>query len=132
MGLDATLKAVNSALNSDLFSYAEARAARDAGMAQVAANATPGFADVMYELVRKVAQHKPTFTSDDVFDLYEERKDAPTTHDLRAFGPVMMRAARNKICSKANVAPVSSRRPSLHASPRTVWTSLIFNTEPKE
>jgi hypothetical protein len=118
-------------VSDDLFSFAEraaqARAARDAGMAAAEENASPGWGDAMYEFVVMVAQKMPNFTADDVFDLAESHGTLPQqTHDRRAFGPVMMKAARQKICRKANVAAVPSRRISLHASPRTVWNSIIY------
>jgi hypothetical protein len=106
----------------------EAKAARDEGMARVEDAATEGWAEAMLDLVEEVARKRPRFTSDDVFDLSQDR-NVPHTHDLRAFGPVMVRAARKGFCVKANVAPVASRRVSLHASPRAVWDSLIFEGE---
>lgn len=112
----------------DLFDFArrrEARRARDEGMSCVEAGASIGWGDLMYELVLEVARSKVRFTSDDVFDLADKRGTS-ATHDLRAFGPVMMRAARERVCAKANIAPIPSRRVSLHASPRAVWDSLIF------
>jgi hypothetical protein len=112
----------------DLFGYAarqaDARAARDEGMARVEEHAEPGWNDTMYALVEEIVRRQVTFTSDDVFDLAELRGVAHGTHDRRAFGPVMMRAARDGLCRKANVAAQPSRRASLHASPRAVWVSL--------
>lgn len=120
-------------MSDDLFSFGErmqrARAARDEGMSRVEAGASIGWTDLMYELVVEVAKARPRFTSDDVFDLAELRGTS-TTHDLRAFGPVMMRAARDGVCQKADCAAIPSRRASLHASPRAVWESLICRHHP--
>lgn len=117
----------------DLFSYAqrqsEAKAARDEGMTRVEDNAALGWTDTMFTLVEEVARRHQTFTSDDVFDLAEARGVANGTHDARAFGPVMMRAAKAGLCVKANVASIPSRRASLHASPRAVWMSLIADKQ---
>jgi hypothetical protein len=110
---------------TDLFAYA-AETAKLAGMAQVEANASPPWSDRMYECVGDIAGRLKRFTSDDVIELAEERGWALGTHDLRAFGPVMMRAARAGICRKADCAPINSRRASLHASPRAVWESLLI------
>lgn len=114
----------------DLFSHAArleaSKRARDAGMEQVDDHANDEWSALMDRLVIEVATKLRTFTSDDVFDLFDEVPDAPVTHDLRAFGPVMMRAAKAGVCRKAETAPRPSRRKSLHASPRAVWTSLIF------
>lgn len=109
-------------MTPDLFDYA--KRAKDEGMSRVEAHATAGWSELMFGLVVEVAKSKTQFTSDDVFDLAETRMPI-STHDLRAFGPVMMKAARQKICRKANVAAVPSRRASLHASPRAVWESMI-------
>lgn len=108
----------------DLFDYDKARRAKEDGMSRVEANATAGWSELMFGLVIEVAKSQSRFTSDDVFNLAETRMPI-STHDLRAFGPVMMKAARQNICRKANVAAVPSRRASLHASPRAVWESMI-------
>lgn len=102
-----------------------AREARDDGMQTVDENADEEWRRVMSELVVKVAKQRRTFTSDDVFDLLDALPRKPVTHDLRAFGPVMMRAIKDGVCRKADRASIPSRRASLHASPRTVWESLI-------
>ena len=117
-------------MDADLFDYgarqAEALAAKAAGMKQVEDNADTRWNVLMFRLVRIVAEEVPEFTSDDVIDRYEAQPGAvPTTHDLRAFGPVMRRAARAGIC-RNTYRTVPSRRKSLHASPRAVWQSLIY------
>jgi hypothetical protein len=112
-------------MSDDLFSLAAARAAKQEAMERVDGNANPAWSIEMLALVTEVALAKPYFTSDDVFELALER-NLPTTHEPRAFGPVMMKAAKQGICAKANVAPKISRRASLHGSPRAVWESLIY------
>lgn len=115
-------------LGDNLFDYVDrqqsAVAAKQEGMARAEAHAAPGWADSMYALVVEVAKSSAQFTSDDVFDLADAR-GVPMTHDGRAFGPVMMRAARGGVCCKANVAARPSRRASNHARPVAVWDSLI-------
>ena len=108
----------------DLFSGAWE--AKEEGMLHVEANAAFGWRETMLATVEAVARTKQHFTSDDVFEAAGAIV-AFATHDLRAFGPVMTRAAKQGLCRKANVAPVNSKRRSLHASPRAVWTSLIYN-----
>lgn len=114
----------------DLFDHAarlaESKAARDKAMADAEGGALPEWSILMGELVEQVARTMPRFTADDVFDLLAERPGAPTTHDSRAFGPVMMRAAKKGLCKQADCRPVKSRRKTLHASPITVWDSLIY------
>jgi hypothetical protein len=107
-------------------SKSDAKEAKRLGMETVERAADPDWRGTMLDLVVRVARSRPRFTSDDVFDLYEGTGSTSTTHDLRAFGPVMMRAAKLGVCRKAECAPINSRRASLHASPRAVWDSLIF------
>lgn len=110
----------------DLFRYADAKAARDEAMSRVEEHATPGWSETMFEIVVEVALRHKQFTSDDVHDLAVKRGVWDGTHDLRALGPVILRAAKAEACVKANIASVPSRRASLHASPRAVWDSLIY------
>lgn len=118
---------------TDLFDHAarmaEAEQANAEGMARAEGGALPEWSILMGELVEQVARTMPRFTADDVFDLLAERKGAPTTHDSRAFGPVMKRAATKGICRQADCRPVKSRRKSLHSSPITVWESLIYRAD---
>lgn len=112
-------------IGHDLFSAAAAADAKKEGMARSEFGADHLWKEKMYAYVVEVASAKHRFTSDDVFELAEARGVNSSTHDLRAFGPVMMRAARSGICKKADCAPINSRRASLHASPRAVWESLV-------
>jgi hypothetical protein len=103
----------------------EAEAAKKAGMQQVEEHANELWMDEMLDCVQEVCRDNRYFTADHVFILADAR-NIHTTHDLRAFGPVMLRAAKQELCCKANVMPVNSIRRSLHASPITVWESLIW------
>ena len=111
---------------TDLFEAAAARDAKLASMAQADANANKSWADVMLELVRLTCCEQLYFTSDDIFDRYDCLSNPPKTHEGRAFGPVMTRAAKAGYCEKANVAPRESTRKGLHASPRTIWRSKLY------
>ena len=104
----------------------EAIEAKKEGMERVDKHASEAWKKLMYRLIVTAARTKPQFTSDDIFDLFFMLGERPETHDYRALGPVMREAAKNNICVKANVAPINSSRRSLHASPRTVWISLLF------
>lgn len=116
-------------LGDNLFTYQErmaaSRAARDEGMERIASVTPPGWATAMYECIEEVCRIMPQFTADDIFDVADRRR-VPPIHDKRAFGPVMMRASRNKLCTKADCAPRPSRRASLHASPLSVWNSALY------
>ena len=101
--------------------------AKRLGMKQVEDNANEVWIDFMLGLVWDVCRERRQFTTDDVWDLYNQSSpQRPTTHELRAMGPVMNRAANEGMCKKANLPGIPSRRASLHASPRTVWDSLIY------
>lgn len=78
----------------------------------------------MYDCIERVAAMKPEFTADDVFDLYDAIEGAPTTHLNCAFGPVILRAAKARICEKVNFGPLS-RRLHIHRN-LMLWRSLIY------
>ena len=109
---------------TDLFGDAEA--AKREGMGRVEDNASEQWKALMYSLIIQVARTHQFFTSDHVFDLFYALGNRPETHDYRALGPVMLSAAKHGVCRKADRAPINSRRRSLHASPRSVWRSLIY------
>lgn len=109
----------------DLFAHAEARDAKISGMAQAEANADDAWSKLMLQLVYTVCKEQLLFTSDDVFDHYEAIPNPPKTHDARAFGTVMQKAAKNGWCEKTNTTR-ESRRKSLHASPRAIWRSKLY------
>jgi hypothetical protein len=104
----------------------DARAAKAEAMERVEHHANEEWKRIMYECVVAVARIKPRFNSDDVYDYFNALNPMAWTHEPRAFGPVMMRAAKAGVCRRAACAPVNSRRSTLHASPRTMWDSLIF------
>lgn len=105
----------------------EANDAKKEAMARVEAHASAAWSSLMLDLVFETCVSREQFTADDVIDRYDALPgNKPATHEPRAFGPVMMRAAKLGWCCKANVAPLPSRRRSLHASPRAVWGSLIY------
>jgi hypothetical protein len=119
---------------NDLFGWkptTPAEAAKQEDMTRAHFNADEIWKRQMYECVITVARRYQTFTSDDVFEVAALLDYDHGTHDLRAFGPIMMLAAKNHVCCKAECAPINSRRASLHASPRAVWRSLIFRPQNK-
>jgi hypothetical protein len=104
----------------------EGRRLRDESMARVDAHADEAWKRQMTIYLREVCATKLHFTSDDVFDLAVERGLPAETHDRRAFGPIQVRAAKEGLCVKEDCAPRNSNRASLHASPLTVWRSLVY------
>lgn len=107
--------------------YTEGRNAMMEGIAKADAAANPTWKDYMYDLVVEVAKNKQQFTSDDVFELHDTDPTAPITHERRAFGPVILRAMRNGICTSSGQW-VPSVRPEVHMNRITLWNSLIYGT----
>jgi hypothetical protein len=110
----------------DLLEYLEAKKLKHEGMAQVDENAAPAWKDAMRPCIEETAKQHRLFTADHVWDLAETRGISETTHDKRAFGPLMLWAAKAGICRKTNGPQIPSKRRTLHASPIQVWESLVY------
>lgn len=93
----------------------------DEAIARADEHAEPDWRDVAFAAVKRLAARHVRFTPDDVWA--EMPDDAPTTHEGRAMGAVMRRAARAHL-----IAPtgewVPSIRPEHHAGPKRVWRGL--------
>lgn len=103
----------------------DAIAARDEAMRRVEDNADVDWAAYMERCIARIAKTMPLFTSDDVFELAASNNNAPTTHEPRALGPLMVRAAKSGLCAATETFRQSVRR-SRHAAPLRVWRSLIL------
>jgi len=103
----------------------EGEEGKSVGMARAINHANPAWVLAASKAVVAAAREKRTLTTDDVVT----RIDAnTTTHELRALGPVMRRAAIDGVIEKALQLPIKcATRPSNHRRPLTVWKSLIFN-----
>jgi len=108
---------------ADMFAQAEEgeRLKRE-GMATAELHATQRWTQAAYDAVVFVSGLMPEFTSDDVWAALVQGGHDPleTERNGKALGAVMLRAAREKLITKTG-AVRNSTRPSLHASPRTVW-----------
>ena len=108
------------------YDKAEAEAAKDEAMDRVNANADDAWKELMLRIVEQTAKELPRLTSDDMMARYDALPEPkPTTHELRALGPIVSKAAALGWIEKAETTGKNSRRQTLHASPRTVWVSLI-------
>lgn len=107
---------------SDQMDLFAARVVRNEAMARVEENANEAWKEAAKRALYRAACELPTLTSDDVMDRMD---GVASTHELRAMGPIMLAGAKRGWIAKANCAAVPSRRASLHASPRTVWRSLL-------
>jgi hypothetical protein len=89
-------------------------------------NANEQWKKAAADCVRTIAYEKPFFTADDVMNILTTKP--VKTRDLRALGPVMVRAVKNKLIQKTEKA-VSSTRGSRHNCPIRVWKSLVFKED---
>jgi hypothetical protein len=104
---------------------AEAKAAKKEAMERVEANADRAWYHLMLELVRQICVDRPRFTTDEAFERYDAIEgDKPATHETKAMGPVMLRAAKLGYCRKTNTTENSNRK-SCHNRPLAIWESLI-------
>ncbi len=96
--------------------------AKTEAMAQVEAHARVEWKDAALEAVRAAALASPSFIVDEVWPHLD---DDVQTHELRAMGPVMRRAATLGYIAPTDRYRLSSRI-SAHKNPRRVWRSLIY------
>jgi hypothetical protein len=95
-------------------------------MQRVELGANPAWRAAMYAHAVHTAFAMKFFTADDVFRRAVASGMTETTSDKRAFGPVMLQMAKHGFCRKAHRLSINSQRVSRHASPLTVWESLIY------
>lgn len=98
--------------------------ARDHALEVVESNASPIFRERAERVVRKLAQHGESFTTDQVWDdlagIY--------TAEPRALGAVMTRLAKAGIIEKTGTYVPSSRM-ECHARPIPVWIGTALARE---
>jgi hypothetical protein len=73
--------------------------------------------------VMQLALRKPEVTADDVWDVLDGLNVG--THENRAMGPVMRRAAKDGIIERTD-RTVKTRRPTRNNGDVRVWQSRIF------
>lgn len=92
---------------------------------QVHLNADAKWEQYALASIAIVASAHSEFTADEVAAQMAKNPAAPITHEPRAMGAVMLKAAAEEL-----IAPTddfkNSERSSTHNSPRRVWRSLIF------
>jgi hypothetical protein len=100
---------------------------RDLAIKRSEARATPGFNEVALAAVKVCAERYETFTTDEVL---EQISNLASTHDYRALGATMLKAARiGFIRSTDRFIP--SKRESRHFTKIQVWASLVWHGTPK-
>lgn len=99
-----------------------AQVAQTDALQRVAAHADQDWTHTAYLCVVRVAREHDEFTTDHV--LAELANYPVSTHEPRALGPVMMRAARDSIIATTGRF-VKSAAVSRHRAPKQVWKSLL-------
>ena len=95
---------------------------RDDGIGRADEHADREWKDAAYEAVSDLALFCEHFTTDDV----HERLGDVHTHDKRAMGAIMLRAARDGLIV-ATDRYVASDRAVAHRNPKRVWRSLVIS-----
>jgi hypothetical protein len=101
----------------------DGQAGKDDGMRRAEEHANAAWRTAAYLAIYRAASELAYFTSDDVMTRIMSNA---WTHELRALGPLMRKAAIHGWIEKAPVPARNSVRASLHCSPRTVWKSMIY------
>jgi hypothetical protein len=96
---------------------------RDRAIDKGRRNANPVWFATAYEAVKAVARDQREFIA---LDVIRQLRNSPNgniyTHDLRALGGVMLKAAKMGVCEKTNrYVP----NPERHGAPVVVWRSLM-------
>lgn len=109
-------------MSATLLDLIAAQEAREQAIRQVGVNADSEWMDTALHTIWCLALVRDTFTTDDVWDALHPHE--PNTHEPRAMGAAMRRAAKEGWV-KATSGYQPSARPSCHARPVRVWGSLI-------
>ena len=111
------------ALQITLDAYAAEQAKR-AAQETVASHADGEWKTVALDAVKQVAQRKSELTTDDVLEIL--RAQPVATHEYRALGPVMTRAAAAGYI-RATDRFFASASVSRHRAPKRVWASQLYD-----
>lgn len=75
--------------------------------------------------VLAAARKKPEIVSDDVLAEIESLPNAPSTHNLSAIGPCMIRASEMGILMRTDRLQ-RSKRPEKHGNLTRIWASKVY------
>ncbi len=109
-------------MTATLLDLIAAQEAREQAVKRVAVNADPEWMTLALATICDLARVRDTMTTDDIWEAMHPHETF--THEPRAMGAAMRRAARNGWI-EATPDYRSSARPSCHARPVRVWGSLI-------
>lgn len=101
----------------------DALAAQAEAIERVERNAAQDWKDHVLDVIWGLAAYRQEMTSDDVWRLLGQ--DDPTTHEPRALGAMLKKAAAEGWLEPTEVYRPSARA-TCHARPVRVWRSLIY------
>lgn len=79
-----------------------------------------------FQVVKELCRTRPTFTGDDVWSELEKHEEK--SHEPRALGVILLRAASENLC-EITTEHVKSVRPERHKAPIAVWRSHIYSPQ---
>ncbi|HEX4573417.1 MAG TPA: hypothetical protein VH184_23480 [Dongiaceae bacterium] len=104
--------------------FDDGEAGKQDGMARAEAGANPEWQAYMMALIVEVARLMPAFTTD-ILERKRLERGGPSTHEPRAYGPLMSEAGRREIIyATEDYSP--STQASAHKRPKRVWISKIY------
>lgn len=95
---------------------------RDEAIDQVEEHAQEEWKKAAYNVVVYIAKHRVEFTTDAVWSLLD--RISFVTHENRAMGAIMRRAANRGVCVRTD-RTTQSVRPECHRRPIRIWRSLM-------
>ncbi len=95
------------------------------GMRQADANADVRWKAIFDACVLAAARKKAEIVSDDVLAEIESLPNPPSTHNLAAIGPCMVRAAEMGIIVRTDKLQ-RSKRPEKHGNLTRIWASKVY------
>jgi len=99
---------------------------KDDGMDRADRHANEAWKQAADEAVLRTAKEQPKLTTD---DMLQRMPPGVKTHEMRALGPVMLRAAKNGWIEKSLNPYRMSTRKINHRRPLQVWDSLLFKRQ---
>lgn len=106
------------------FDSAKAKQAAQKGMDIAIKQKPPTWRLAVLDIIKEVASRKAYLTADDIWEVIQERE--LDFYYARIMGPLMVQARNNGWIEPTDRLE-TSRRISLHGSPRRVWKSLIYS-----
>ena len=105
---------------------APAKEAKRKAIERVTRNANPDFLSACRAALEAVAREQSQFTTDAVWERYEQHSERPFQHEPRAVGPVMLQAMRDRVIAKVPNLYWNSTSARCHNRPKQVYRSLIY------